>query len=339
MGLIGVLGSCLKRLTGFCKTGAVLALETLSLNSPWLHLSILSGVNVCFFRQFGRSVPKVDYLTLRHGFIMAHLAPQSHTMFDFQKYINRSLEKDFKVIVGISPLIWLFSVISLLLNTHGWYSHLWLPFIPLIILLIVGTKLLVIISEMAIRCQHRGEVVKGVLVVQPGDDLFWFNRPCLILYLLNFVLFQNAFQLAFMAWTWYEFGLRSCFHEHLDGILIKIFTGIIIQLLGSYITLPLYALVTQMGSTLKQTIFNERLTMALQDWRHRAMKRIEQKRQSGLTTMPMSSRPVIPSHHLSPVHLVRCHDSYSGGGEGASSSHQGEIEIEHIDELDEHHVV
>ena len=25
---------------------------------------------VCFFRQFVRSVPKVDYLTLRHGFIM-----------------------------------------------------------------------------------------------------------------------------------------------------------------------------------------------------------------------------------------------------------------------------
>ncbi|KAJ6344994.1 hypothetical protein OIU78_007805 [Salix suchowensis] len=50
---------------------------------------------------------------------MAHLAPQSHTKFDFQKYINRSLEEDFKVVVGISPPIWFFAVVFLLFNTHG----------------------------------------------------------------------------------------------------------------------------------------------------------------------------------------------------------------------------
>ena len=27
------------------------------------------------------------------------------------------------------------------------------------------------------RIQQRGEVVKGVPLVQPGDDLFWFNKP------------------------------------------------------------------------------------------------------------------------------------------------------------------
>lgn len=31
----------------------------------------------------------------------AHLAPRSHTQFDFQQYIKRSLEEDFKVVVGI----------------------------------------------------------------------------------------------------------------------------------------------------------------------------------------------------------------------------------------------
>lgn len=31
----------------------------------------------------------------------AHLAPDSETKFDFQKYISRSLEEDFKVVVGI----------------------------------------------------------------------------------------------------------------------------------------------------------------------------------------------------------------------------------------------
>lgn len=58
------------------------------------------------------------------------------------------------------------------------------------IILLVGTKLQVIITKMGLRIQERGEVLKGVPVVQPGDDLFWFNRPRLILYLINFVLFQ-----------------------------------------------------------------------------------------------------------------------------------------------------
>ncbi|KAI3427679.1 MLO-like protein [Psidium guajava] len=269
--------------------------------SFWTKNPVLIWI-VCFFRQFVRSVPKVDYLTLRHGFIMAHLAPQSHLKFDFQKYINRSLEEDFKVVVGISPPIWFFAVVFLLFNTHGWYSYFWLPFIPLIIILLVGTKLQVIITKMGLRIQERGEVVKGVPVVEPGDSLFWFNRPRLILYLINFVLFQNAFQLAFFAWTWYEFGLKSCFHRHTEDIIIRITMGVVIQILCSYVTLPLYALVTQMGSTMKPTIFNERVAAALRNWHHTARKHIKQNKGS---MTPLSSRPTTPSHHMSPVHLLR----------------------------------
>ncbi|KAK6144407.1 hypothetical protein DH2020_021227 [Rehmannia glutinosa] len=271
--------------------------------SFWSKTPVLIWI-VCFFRQFVRSVPKVDYLTLRHGFIMAHLAPQSHSNFDFQKYINRSLEEDFKVVVGISHPPTVLFVVFLLFNTHGWYSYLWLPFIPLIIILVVGTKLQVIITRMGLRIQERGEVVKGVPVVQPGDDLFWFNRPRLILYLINFVLFQNAFQLAFFAWTWYEFGLKSCFHAHVEDVVIRISMGVLVQILCSYVTLPLYALVTQMGSNMKPTIFNERVAAALRNWHHTAKKHVKQSKHSAPAT-PMSSRPATPSHGMSPVHLLR----------------------------------
>ncbi|KAG4155132.1 hypothetical protein ERO13_D03G093500v2 [Gossypium hirsutum] len=71
---------------------------------------------------------------------MAHLAPENETKFDFQKYIKRSLEDDFKVFVGI----------------------------------------------------------------------------------------------------------RSCYHEHIEDVIIRVSMGVIIQFLFSYVTLPLYALVTQM---------------------------------------------------------------------------------------------
>ncbi|KAI3474006.1 hypothetical protein Pfo_028794 [Paulownia fortunei] len=270
--------------------------------SAWSRSPILLWV-VCFFRQFVRSVPKVDYLTLRHGFVIAHLAPQSQTNFDFQKYIKRTLEEDFKVVVGISPPIWFFAVLFLLFNTHGWLSYLWLPFVPLIIILLVGTKLQVIITKMGLRIQERGEVVKGDPVVQPGDDLFWFNRPRLLLYLIHFVFFQNAFQLAFFAWTWYEFGIRSCFHKKTEDAVIRISMGVLVQILCSYVTLPLYALVTQMGSNMKPTIFNERVAKALRTWHQTARKQIKKNHQLGSVT-PMSSRPSTPLHGSSPVHLL-----------------------------------
>ncbi|XP_030962414.1 MLO-like protein 6 [Quercus lobata] len=326
--------------------------------SFWTKTPALMWI-VCFFRQFVRSVPKVDYLTLRHGFIVAHLAPQSHQKFNFQKYIKRSLEEDFKVVVGISPPIWFLAVLFLLFNTHGWKSYLWLPFIPLIVILLVGTKLQWIITKMALRIQERGEVVKGTPVVQPGDDLFWFNQPRLILYLINFVLFQNAFQLAFFAWAWYEFGLKSCFHNKTEDIIIRISMGVLIQILCSYVTLPLYALVTQMGSTMKPTIFNERVALALRNWHHSAKKHLRENKGS-VSVTPLSSRPATPSHHMSPVHLLRNYRSemdsvqtsprkssfdlehwetespspshrHRPTGDGSSSSHHHQMDQSHIE--------
>ncbi|GKU91743.1 hypothetical protein SLEP1_g5569 [Rubroshorea leprosula] len=258
---------------------------------------------VCFFRQFFGSFNKVDYLTLRHGFITAHLAPGSQTRFDFQKYIDRSLEEDFKVVVGISPIIWFVAVLFLLSNTNGGYAHYWLPFIPLIIILLVGTKLQVIITKMGLRIQDRGDVVKGAPLVQPDDDLFWFGRPRFLLFLIHLVLFQNAFQLAFFIWSTYEFTIKSCFHKSTAAIILRISIGVIIQVLCSYVTLPLYALVTQMGSTMRPTIFHERVAAAVQSWHHEAKKHTKHGHRSASTT-PFSSRPATPTHGMSPVHLL-----------------------------------
>lgn len=295
------------------------------------HLSFWSKSSfslwiVCFFRQFFGSVTKVDYLTLRHGFIAAHLAPGSEARFDFRKYIERSLEEDFKVVVGISPVIWLVAVFILLSNTHGWYSHYWLPFIPLVIILLVGTKLQVIITKMGLRVQDRGDVVKGAPLVQPGDELFWFGHPRFLLFLIHLVLFQNAFQLAFFIWSTYEYGIYSCFHQSNSSIGIRIAMGIVVQVLCSYVTLPLYALVTQMGSTMRPTIFNDRVAAALKSWHHTAKKHTKHSHHAGsASTTPYSSRPATPTHGMSPVHLLqqnypRSSESYHVSGSPRRSS-------------------
>lgn len=45
------------------------------------------------------------------------------------------------------------------------------------ILLLVGTKLEVIIMEMAQQIQDRTTVVKGAPVVEHSNKYFWFNQP------------------------------------------------------------------------------------------------------------------------------------------------------------------
>nr|AFM35696.1 Mlo [Vitis pseudoreticulata] len=285
----------------------------------WSSSPVLLWI-VCFFRQFYGSVHRDDYLALRHGFIVAHLAPESERKFDFRKYIHRSLEEDFKAVVGISPVIWFCAILFLLTNTHGWYSYFWLPFIPLIILLLVGTKLQVIITELGLRIAERGVVVKGTPIVEPGDHLFWFNRPSLMLFLTNFVLFLNAFQLAFFAWSTY--GLKSCYHDTTEDYVIRITMGVMTQVLCSYVTLPLYALVTQMGTTMRPTVFNDKVAVALRDWHEKARKHTRHGHSDGVS--PQSSRPSTPSYGMSPVHLLQSYDNNTPDMSPVTSNYDNE---------------
>ncbi|KAK9271083.1 hypothetical protein L1049_026672 [Liquidambar formosana] len=104
--------------------------------------------------------------------------------------------------------------------------------------------------------------------------LLWNERRFLAGMLLSTVL-QNAFEITYFLWIWYEFGLRSCFHENFDLIIVRVALGVGVQFLCSYITLPLYALVTQMGSNMKKSIFDEQTSKALKKWHMNALKKKE----------------------------------------------------------------
>ncbi|KAG5054651.1 hypothetical protein JHK85_007161 [Glycine max] len=153
-----------------------------------------------FFKQFYGSVTKLDYVTLRLGFIMTHC--KGNPKFNFHKYMIRALEDDFKKVVGISWYLWIFVVIFMLLNVHGWHAYFWISFIPLILLLAVGAKLEHVIIQLAHEVAEKHSAIEGELVVQPRDDHFWFNRPHIVLFLIHFILFQNAFEIAFFFWIW-----------------------------------------------------------------------------------------------------------------------------------------
>ncbi|KAL8240027.1 hypothetical protein R6Q59_013382 [Mikania micrantha] len=280
-------------------------------------LSTRPGIRwvVAFFRQFFGSISKVDYLTIRNGFINKHFAPSSK--FDFHKYIKRSMEDDFKAVLGISIPLWMFSIIFLLLNVHGWHALTYLSFVPLVILLLVGTKLEVVIMEMAQQIQDKATIVRGAPVVEPTNKFFWFNAPQLVLFLIHFTLFQNAFQMAFFLWTVYEFGIKSCYHESMVGIGVRVGLGVIVHIMCSYITFPLYALVTQMGSHMKKSIFEEQTTKALKKWQKAAKERKRLRELGGLNLSPERT----PSRDSSPLHLL--HSSQKQ----RSSTAESEIDI------------
>ncbi|KAL6549178.1 hypothetical protein OROHE_009023 [Orobanche hederae] len=211
---------------------------------------------VCFFRHILYSVQRPDYLTLRHGFVSVHLS--SGMKFDFQKYIKRSLEDDFKVVVGIPPYLWMTSLIYLLVNVKGGEVMFLLSIFPLLAILAVGTKLQSIITQMAIEIQEKHAVVQGIPLVQVSDRHF-----C------------NAFEITYFIWITYEFGLHSCFHRYFILAVIRVGIGVGVQVLCSYITLPLYALVTQMGSHMKKSIFDEQTSKALMNWHNKVKKKTD----------------------------------------------------------------
>ncbi|XP_047325865.1 MLO-like protein 9 [Impatiens glandulifera] len=288
----------------------------------------------CFVRQFFRSVRKADYLSMRQGFISVHLAPGSK--FDFQKYIKRSLEDDFKVVVGISPLLWASAVLFLFVNVDGWEGMFWLSMMPLIVTLSVGTKLQSIIAQMAIEIQEKHAVVQGIPLVQVSDRHFWFSKPKLVLTLIHLTLFQNAFEITYFFWIWYEFGLRSCFHKNFTLTITRVVLGVAVQFLCSYITLPLYALVTQMGSTMKRSIFDEQTSKALMNWHKNAMmKKNQVKPATGNTT---ATRTLGGSPGDSPPEGSPRLRTTSGQGHESASGRQSASEFENIDISDKEEV-
>ncbi|XP_022981289.1 MLO-like protein 11 [Cucurbita maxima] len=230
-------------------------------SNPLTRKSVLIWMT-CFFRQFGRSVVRSDYLALRKGFIMNH---NLSSKYDFHSYMVRSMEEEFQRIVGVSGPLWGFVVAFLLFNVKGSNLYFWIATIPVTLVLLVGTKLQHIIATLTLENAGITGFVSGAKL-RPRDDLFWFKKPELLLSLIHFVLFQNAFELASFFWFWWQFGYSSCFISNHLLVYIRLILGFAGQFLCSYSTLPLYALVTQMGTNYKAALIPQRIRETIHGW-------------------------------------------------------------------------
>ncbi|KAL8264851.1 hypothetical protein R6Q59_022981 [Mikania micrantha] len=235
---------------------------------PWSRSRILIWM-LCFLRQFKSPMQKSDYLALRLGFITNHNLPLS---YNFHNYMVRSMEDEFYEIVGISWPLWAYAIICIFVNIHGLNIYFWISFVPAILVLLVGTKLQHVVSLLALEIvEPRGPV--GGTQVKPRDGLFWFGKPEVLLRLIQFISFQNAFEMATFIWSLWGFKQRSCFMKNHAMIVIRLACGVLVQFWCSYSTVPLNVIVTQMGSRVKKALIAESVRDSLHSWCKRVKER------------------------------------------------------------------
>ncbi|KAK7859315.1 mlo-like protein 13 [Quercus suber] len=258
----------------------------------WRKAAVVSWM-ISLFKQFYGSVTKSDYKAMRQGFIKKHYPDDPE--YNFHHHMMQTLAVDFKKVIGVSWYLWLFVVVFLLLNVAGWNTYFWLSFLPLILLLLVGAKLQHIITRLAQEVvvernihdheaqlqvtetkRDNHEVHEAAPPVKPSDDYFWFSSPALVLTLIHFILFQNSFEIGFFFWILFTYGFNSCIMDKLGFIIPRLIVGLTVQVLCSYSTLPLYAIVTQMGSTIKKIKFED-VESAIKSWFKGLSKRREER--------------------------------------------------------------
>ncbi|GKV21227.1 hypothetical protein SLEP1_g31224 [Rubroshorea leprosula] len=241
---------------------------------PWSRSRVLIWM-FCFLRQFKSSIKKSDYLALRLGFITKHNLPLS---YNFHKYMVRSMEDEFHGILGISWLLWGYAILCIFINIHGLNVYFWLSFIPAILVMLVGTKLQHVVSTLALEIVEQTDPSVGAQL-KPRDDLFWFGKPEILLRLIQFIIFQNAFEMSTFIWSLWGLKHRSCFIGNDLMIIIRLASGVLVQFWCSYSTVPLNIIVTQMGSRCKKALVAERVRDSLHSWCKRVKERSKRESQ------------------------------------------------------------
>ncbi|OVA19626.1 Mlo-related protein [Macleaya cordata] len=250
---------------------------------PWSKNKVLVWM-LCFSRQFWSSINRADYMALRLGFLTNH---ELHLAYDFHSYMLRSMDDEFRDIVGISVPLWAYAIFCIFINFHGTNAYFWLSFIPAILILLVGTKLHHIVVKLALEVEGTNPCTGNQFKLR--DELFWFGKPKLLLWLIQLISFQNAFEMATFIWSLWEIRGPSCFMENRVFLVIRLTSGIVSQFWCSFITFPLYVIITQMGSRFKKSVVSENIRESLQGWHKRAKKLKRDHQKSALSTATSST--------------------------------------------------
>ncbi|PON53457.1 Mlo-related protein [Parasponia andersonii] len=289
---------------------------------PWSQHGVLVWL-LCFSRQFWSSINRSDYMALRLGFITTHQLPLS---YDFHNYMLRSMEEEFRDIVGMNIPLWIYTICCIFLDFHGSNIYFWLSFLPAILILLIGTKLHRVVVELAVEimdnCPHMEH-----RQFKLRDELFWFKKPKLLLHLIQLISFQNAFEMATFIWSLWEIKEPSCFMYNRKFLVIRLSFGLISQFWCSFITFPLYVIITQMGSRFKKTVLSDNVRKSLHGWQ----RRVKAKHASHATTPLLSAGRISSSDSVvtESMHYITGDGFASTSTEGSSSGAHNYKNVQH----------
>jgi mlo protein len=102
------------------------------------------------------------------------------------------MEDDYNGSVGISWPLWAYAIICIFVNIHGLNIYFWISFAPAILVLLVGTELQHVIAQLALEVVGATAPYVGTQL-KLRDDLFWFGKPRVLWWLIQFISFQVIF--------------------------------------------------------------------------------------------------------------------------------------------------
>lgn len=127
---------------------------------------------------------------------------------------------------------------------------------------------------------ERHSTIEGEIVLKPSDQYFWFHRPRILLFFIHLILFIVSFQFAYFFCILIAFGYSSCGMDKTKYVVPRLIISFGVRVLASYSILPLYAIVTQMGSTFKPVIFKDHIKDGLIQWAQNARMKTKKSKSS-----------------------------------------------------------
>ncbi|KAF4364719.1 hypothetical protein G4B88_006920 [Cannabis sativa] len=212
-----------------------------------------------------------------------------------------------------------YSMLQLCFSRQFWssinrsdYMALRLGFITLILL--IGTKLHRVVVKLAVEIMDRCPYMENHQF-KLRDELFWFKRPKLLLHCIQLISFQNAFEMATFIWSLWEIREPSCFMDNRKFIVVRLSFGVISQFWCSFVTFPLYVIITQMGSRFKKTVITDSVRKSLMGWQ----RRVKAKHSQSTTPLLVSDAATSSSESLMTESIRTGDDFATTSTEGSST--------------------
>ena len=214
------------------------------------------------YLQFYVGVDIFTFIALRKFYIAKH---DLHHNFEFHSFLAKGIQHDFSEMLGIRWWMYLLLVAQVTLEGYGIGQVGAFNWVALFIVLSAGAKLQSICAELALAIHHHydkdgdGQIdLEELQELQAASDdhltgiepRFWFNKPELLLTMIQYGMWQNSQTLSIALYYTLHIGANSCYMQNrsVPMLIIQCIIAVSGLFLNALITVPMYSLVTHMGS-------------------------------------------------------------------------------------------